>query len=171
MALVLDGSNNAVYIQGSPLAGLQLSGYGQVTLPNQPAWLCGWNGSMATTTTLTIPTGWVTPVFNVGGYFNTATGLFTSPVAGRYYVFGSFLRTSGVVVCRGNFYVNNTTQGGQYRTTEGFTGYNNSCSHSAIVSVSAGDTISFRISSDSAFTIYNDGGGLNYNYFGGYFLG
>ena len=83
----------------------------------------------------------------------------------------SFLRNSNSVCFRGNYYFNGSRFNlGEYRTTEGFAGYNESSSFVGIIEADVGDYVEWRISSDSASSIYSSTNDY-YNYFNGIYLG
>jgi len=60
---------------------------GRTTLPFQPAFSTyGTAGNVSFTGGQEpIITSWNTMIFNVGGHFNTSTGKFTAPIAGKYF--------------------------------------------------------------------------------------
>lgn len=142
---------------------------GRVTTPYQPSWSADFNSFTCTNASQVYYPVYNTPEINVGGHFNTSTGRMTAPVSGVYLLMGSFLRNSNSYVFRGRFYKNGVSQTeGEYRTTEGFSGYNESSTFTQIVYATAGDTLGWGISCDvSGGSIYASG----YNYFAGYLLG
>jgi hypothetical protein len=142
---------------------------GRITTPYQPAWSADFNGFTCTNAGQIYYPVYNTPEINVGGHFNTSTGRMTAPVSGVYLLMGSFLRNSSAYVFRGQFYKNGVRQTeGEYRTTEAFSGYNETSTFTQIVSAVAGDTLGWGIACDVA------GGSIypsSYNYFAGYLLG
>lgn len=151
----------------------QVDTEGRVRAPLQPCFTAKFKG-FSTTNPAKIPdNGWNVVGLNVGNHFSTSTGKFTAPVDGVYIFYAGFLRASGGTVYRGWFYKNGvkaTAYAGEYRTTEGFSGYNESSSHVAIIPMSAGDNVDYRISSDAPGSIYSSTSS-DYNHFGGYLLG
>jgi hypothetical protein len=168
-----NGHGLAFYDYGQTVERMRIDGSGRVTKPYQPAFLVGFPGFNTTSTPAIVPTGG-TLAYNIGSNFNTSTMRFTAPVAGLYLFYAAFLRSSSAVVFRANFFKNGSFYSSQYRTTEGFTGYNETSIFSCIVQCSLNDIVDFRIASDSNSSIYNDSGALvggNYNHVGGYLLG
>lgn len=154
-----------------PVERMRISSEGWVTTAVRPMFYVGFNGVATGPTTTIIPTGG-TVQYNVGNHFNTSTMRFLVPVAGTYIFVGSYLKSASAICHRANVYKNGGVTSTQMRATEGFTGYNDSASLVTIVQCAVGDLIDFRLSSDSAGSVYTDGGsGYSYNHFSGVFLG
>jgi hypothetical protein len=150
-------------------SSMNIDAGGRVTKPLQHAWAAEFPGFTCTTASTVYYPSYSTPALNVGGGFNASTGKFTVTVSGVYVLFASYLRAGTAYVFRGRFYKNGSTfTAGEMRTTEAFTGYNDSCTHAQLIYANAGDWIGFGISCDTANgPIYNGG----YNFFHGYLLG
>lgn len=144
---------------------------GTLVWPNRPAFLVGWNGSISVSPTpIVIPlNGTVT--FNRGNHLNTSTNRFVCPIEGLYMFGFSYLRNPSAIVVRANLYKNGSVLNQQLRTPEGFTGYNYTAGQWYIAYGNVSDYFELRISADQATTLYNDGGGLSYNWFCGYLVG
>jgi hypothetical protein len=164
---------------------LTLSGTSKIT-PDQlstgaPTWTadgrCGFLVGFPGYTLTAGSTYYKTPAANKiwydqsGGAFNTTTMEFTAPVDGLYMFMMQFLRSASANVFRAHFYKNNATFGPQYRTSEGFSNYNETTVTAYPIYLLAGDKVDLRISADTAGgVVYADTGGL-YNIFGGYLIG
>lgn len=157
-------------ITGEKLAStINHSGY--YISPNRPAFLVGWNGSVAVSPTpKIIPLNGVVKL-NRGAHLKTDQNRFICPIEGLYMFGFSYLRTPSAVVVRGNIYKNGINLQQQLRTTEGYSGFNYTAGQWYIVYAQANEYIDLRISADSNTTLYNDGGGLAYNWFCGYLIG
>lgn len=68
---------------------MQIDGSGRVTMPYQPAVHAGLTGVSVSGNTTANPIIWNSVLTNIGGHYNSSTGLFTCPVAGVYEVFAS----------------------------------------------------------------------------------
>jgi hypothetical protein len=123
---------------------------GRVTMPYQPAWgarsLSNANSSGGTSNTNEVLV-FSTAMYNVGNHYSNSTGLFTVPVAGRYFVTFS-----------GLYNLNDNTTGPAYirvNTAEKYRGYHHNSgssyiqiSMSGVVDVSVGDTINIYAVND-----------------------
>lgn len=144
---------------------------GTITWPNRPAFLVGWNGSVSVSPTpKIIPLNGVVKL-NRGEHLKTDQNRFICPIEGLYMFGFSYLRTPSTVVVRGNIYKDGINLQQQLRTAEGYSGYNYTAGQWYIVYAQANEYIDLRISADSNTTLYNDGGGLAYNWFCGYLVG
>ena len=76
------------------------NGAGISTSPARPSFMARKEGS----TNQAVVTDWSSVDHNVGGHFNTSTGLFTAPVDGTYL----FVVTGGGSASRADIYVNGT---------------------------------------------------------------
>lgn len=148
---------------------MNIDSSGRVTKPLQHAWAAEFPGFTCSVASTVYYPSYNTPALNVGGGFNQSTGKFTVSVAGVYVLFASYLRAGTSYVFRGRFYKNGSTfTAGEMRTTEAWTGYNESCTHAQLIYANPGDWLAFGISCDTAGgPIYNGG----YNFFHGYLLG
>jgi hypothetical protein len=154
---------------GADNVRLSIDDGGRVRTPNQVAWAADFGGISLPSASVVYYPSYNTPKINVGGHFNASTGVMTVPVPGIYLLMGSFLRNSNAYVYRGRFYKNGVVpMDGELRTTEGFSGYNETSTFTHIISAAAGDTLAWGISCDaSGQSLYTSG----YNYFSGYLLG
>jgi hypothetical protein len=159
----------AVYDETAGAGRFVINSAGIVTTPYQVAWSADFAGFTLTNAGQIYYPSYNTPEINVGGHFNASTGRMTAPVSGVYLLMGSFLRNSNSAVYRGRFYKNGVTQtDGELRTTEAFSGYNDTNTFTQMIYASAGDTLGFGVACDTAGNaIYAAG----YNYFAGYLLG
>ena len=144
---------------------------GRVTTPYQPAYLgINRSGSLNTGGTGTYVT-WVhsTTKYNVGSHMNTSTGVFTCPIAGKYFVSTGFLtRGSGggntdhnvVVVLNGAQYGISARDIIVSGSGEGSTG----CS--GIVDAAANDAIRIDVANSSTGDFY-----FEWNYTSIYLIG
>lgn len=141
-------------------------------IPGKPAFKIGWLGAMDLTSTPIVPPTGGTVKFNVGSHFNPSTMKFTCPVAGTYLMGCSYLRNSGTnAVVRANFYKDNVNQNQQLRGSEAFTGYNYTAGQWWVIIAEAGSVLELRISSDTATSLYSDGGNADYNWISGFLVG
>ena len=82
-------SNHHVSITTNDTPRLTINTSGHVTTPNQP-------GFSVYTTASTVPNNTIQfggTDFNTGTHFNTSTGVFTAPIAGKYWFFFHLLQT------------------------------------------------------------------------------
>lgn len=167
----VDSSGRLQFFNGTTAEqkNIEITAAGQVTKPYQVAWAAEFGGLSLPSASVVYYPSYNTPKINVGGHFNASTGRMTAPVSGIYLLMGSFLRNSNGYVYRGRFYKNGVVpMDGEYRNTEGFSGYNESSTFTHIISAAAGDTLAWGVSCDvSGQSLYTSG----YNYFSGYLLG
>lgn len=108
------------------ISRLMIDELGRVTKPYQPSFRIAMNGSPTLTFAATIL--WDLVMHNIGGHYSSATGRFTVPVSGRYYVSHgirfnangctytqSTLAVNGVNAA-GGAYMNSTVTGSTYST-------------------------------------------------------
>jgi len=149
---------------------MRIDSAGRVTMPYQPAFVANWNGFSAPS--LVPSSAWTNVQVNRGNHFSTSTGRFVAPVGGVYVFFGGFLRNNTNDVLRGDFLVNGTNMGGngsaQYRTSEGYSGYNLPATHTGMFQLSANDYVEYYV--DGSGSVYGPTDDT-YNIFGGYLLG
>jgi hypothetical protein len=136
---------------------------GYVTMPNQPAFHAYRTTGAVSGTGVYICN---TVVFNDGSHYNSSTGRFTAPVAGRYQMnFYVLMQSSNNIDI--NIRVNGTLYAGFDLRDNSAVNGNFTLSASGILKLSANDIVDPFISSQPSGSLY--GSGLNG--FSMYFLG
>jgi len=168
--LVLRASGQAS-IDTNNVARVIADSSGRVTMPAQPAF------RVARPTDTSVPAGFYqTFVFNTktgqngcfdtANNFNTATGTFTAPVAGRYLFTISYIMNNQTGRVGAGFFVSGVEQGSFMYQVGNDTGV--TCT--IIIQMAANDTCVARISNVTAGTI-SVNGDSRFTYFSGYLLG
>ena len=176
----VDNNGFNVYDNTAAAYRMIIDSAGRVTMPAQPGFRAGLQGStpsIAAGALWRFDTASGNGRFNTGGHYNTSTYTFTAPIAGRYYFHMQViaegtanntartdmivLRINGGVAAysekRGYYVVNVTGDGGFYVDNV-----------TAILQLSAGDTVNGANNSPSAATQHANG---VYSIFEGYLLG
>jgi hypothetical protein len=152
---------------------MRITAEGYVTKPYQPAFRAGRSSSYAPGANSNIIFNSV--FFNIGSHYNAANGLFTAPIAGRYYFSASVIwesvpdgqemddaftiRSNGNIVAydfRRAEYVAGTTGNGGYYVTNA----------NILLNLAANDTVSIR--NNRNLTVH---GNEQFSWFVGYLLG
>ena len=136
-----DGSNDLMAVQGN----------GIITKPKQPSFaVWGVNNDSALTMidgTVTKLQNWDNTLHNIGSHFNLNSGVFTAPVAGRFFFYAQVMFRMSTSTYIGDLLIRLRVNGSDYSYTD--IGYNddgngdgwNTETLSAIVSLSANDTV------------------------------
>ena len=157
-------ANNVLSFSTAGVEQMRISAAGYVTQPYQPAFMAYRTNGAVSGTGVYICNA---TTFNDGSHFNTSTGKFTAPVAGRYQC-NFFVLIQNPNNVDFNIYVNNAQYASiDIRANSNPVNGNFTLSVSAILKLSANDTVNPQITSQPSGSIY--GSGLNG--FSMYFLG
>ena len=146
--LPVHNSNSTLSFRTSNVERIGVDASGRVTFPYQPMFSGDKNNSGGAAL---FQTPWISnnALLNVGNHYNTSTGYFTCPVAGKYLCVGNWIGNTGTG------YVGIQRNGSTYLFNHWNTGSAwDSVSVSGIVSCAANDTISFYVSSGSGSGAY-----------------
>jgi len=145
---------------------LSVDNAGRVTKPYQPSFLAKSNGSTAYSNNVTIV--FQTVQHNTGSHYNSSTGRFTAPVAGKYFFYAQMLGDSSGNRTIAYMNINDSgTDAGQNVEISAYTGAYNSAQGTVIFNLAAGDFVSIKTSGTSAWY----GSGSFQNFFCGYLIG
>ena len=166
------GDNMRLYANNAER--MRIDNAGRVTMPYQPSFFCRPTQGYDVQGSTIINGIWYTSPngFNVGNNFNLSNGVFTAPIAGKYFVHWTALVSQND--SRLDFYL--TKNGSEFARSE-INGYsttqtNRSGAVTAIVDLQVGDNVSFgiRSSSGSPNEIYA-GNRTPWSYATGYLIG
>jgi hypothetical protein len=86
-------AGNITFLSGGTTERMRIDSAGRVTMPYQPAFAAKLNSSRVITSNTVI--NFDSVLINTGNHYNGTTGLFTAPVAGKYFLRASILRSTG----------------------------------------------------------------------------
>lgn len=162
--------NAASISQTGTTYGIVQDSSGRVNLPFRPRFYAyGTANTPSSGSTIVFPTTQV----NVGGAYNTSTGVFTAPIAGVYIFFTSNIGNTSSTVWRTNFRYNGTDIF-QFRnpTTASGSAYATNSVGLYSVEMAVNDTMSIYVTSDDGTAYYPGGASTtnDYWYFSGYLI-
>jgi hypothetical protein len=161
---LIQASNAPMIFSTNAIERMRISSVGYVTTPYQPAFMAYRTAGAVSGTGVFICN---VTTFNDGSHFNTSTGKFTAPVAGKYQV-NFFVLAQNPNNFDMNIYVNNAQYASMdIRCNANAVNNNFTLSVSAVINLSANDTVNPQVTSQPSGSIY--GSGLNG--FSMYFLG
>jgi len=137
---------------------MSIDSAGRVTMPYQPAFLATCNtGNVSATNDIVFNS----VITNIGGHYNSSTGVFTAPVAGMYQFnhVGLSMNTGSSLTIA--FKINATIT--QWMYSNGATDYRNACFSTAVY-LSANDTVKLTVTTGTLYAL-GDGGNPRFSGF------
>ena len=161
MQAFIQYNHSGDYMAFAPNGGekMRIDSVGRVTKPYQPTFKAGRTaGHVSATSTI---------VFNVvntniGGHYNSSTGAFTTPIAGRYLFTTGLFSVSGTTVFT-EIRVNGSSVAWTIYTGTGY----GTANHSVVLDLNANDAVTVVVSGGQLYA----GGGASDCYFSGTLLG
>lgn len=155
---------------GADNVRMSLDASGRVLMPAQPAFRAYHNNTVNWNSGALSPVVYNTAVFNIGNHYNTSTGVFTAPVAGRYLfsVFEMFMEEPSYLFIFAAVQINGTS------TTEfmrnGTKSNYDTFGGTVLLSLAANDQVRVTVGTASVDSGYLRGG-VEMNSFMGYLVG
>ena len=151
--------SNLIFNTGGGGERMRIDSAGRVTMPYQPAFKAGRTaGDVSATSTVVFNV--VTT--NIGGHYNSSTGAFTTPIAGRYLFTAGLFSNHGTNVYT-EIRVNGSTVSWTIYTGSGY----GQASHSVVLDLNANDAVTVVVSGGQLYA----GGSTSDCYFSGILLG
>lgn len=167
---------------GGKIYPMQWDSSGRVTRPYTPSFFAyggGYGGQYWNNQLLGNYVTGNTIAHNTGSHFSPratgGTGLFTAPVAGKYFFSWCILKYNSSAIGQTIIQLNGTSAFSVY--TESGSSNASGITGSMVVNLAQNDTIGLYCSGGSSTTFYDNGagastyGGSSYNWFSGYFMG
>ena len=149
---------------------MEMRSNGCVMTPGQPSFGCIKSGSQYPTSGQRVTIAPWTEHFDQGGYFNATTGVFTAPVAGKYFFYVSVMMDRND---NGDYQISIYRNGAIYYNSNDMLSNANvtymQTTVNGIVEMSANDTVDFRMynSTQTSSFIYHN----HSTHCGGYLIG
>jgi hypothetical protein len=174
--LVMANNSNIKFVTAQYTERMRITNAGQVLMYNQPTFMAYGNGNSGVSATTGAYMIFPSVHFNRGGHYNASNGVFTAPVSGAYLFSWSTIGGNADDVYRSFLRVNDATFLSDYHLRQDTlaTGgeYGTNGNRTAIVNLSANDTVRIYFKTDSTNTMYGQGDTVNaYWNFMGYLIG
>jgi hypothetical protein len=174
--LVMSNNANIKFVTASYTERMRITNAGQVLMYNQPTFMAYGNGNSSITPTQGDYLIYPSVHINRGGHYNASNGVFTAPVAGAYYFSWATIGGNASDVYRSYLRINNINFLSDYHLRQDTlaTGeeYGTNGNRSAIVNLSANDTVRIFFRTDNTNTMYGQNDPVNaYLNFMGYLIG